>query len=264
MDAIGAFFEPLSAVDPWVILGAACVILAGSFVKGAIGFALPTIAFAFITMFLTPQETIGLMILPLLLSNLWQMVRQGLRAAVETFFVFWRMNVLLIGLIGFVAQAVPHIAPERLVLVLGIVVSVTAGLQLAGWRPKAPPPGPRRNRIEEGTGVLGGVIGGLTGVWGPPVLFYLIACETPKVLQIRAQGVIFFLGSVVLVAAHVQSGVVNAVTLPFSVLMLPAMVAGMALGLKAQDRMDQEAFRKATLVVLCCAGLNLLRQSLMG
>ncbi|MEM8699269.1 MAG: TSUP family transporter, partial [Pseudomonadota bacterium] len=77
-------------------------------------------------------------------------------------------------------------------------------------------------------------------------------------------GVCFFLGSVVLVGAHLTSGVINAATLPFSVAMVPAMALGMLLGLKAQDRLDQERFRRITLLVLCLAGLNLLRQGLGG
>lgn len=260
MSTLAAFLEPLGHFDIWVILGAAGVIFAGSFVKGAIGFALPTIAFAFITMFLTPQETIGIMILPLLISNLWQMVRQGMAAAWQTFAKFWRLNLILAGLIGFVAQLVPGMSPDVLVTLLGIVVSLTAALQLAGWRPEAPVEPRRRNALEYATGTAGGVIGGLTGVWGPPVLFYLISRATPKTEQIRCQGIVFFLGSVVLVGAHLKSGVVNAATLPFSVLMLVPMVLGMALGLRAQDGMDQERFRRWTLVVLCVAGLNLLRQ----
>ncbi|MEM7506837.1 MAG: sulfite exporter TauE/SafE family protein [Pseudomonadota bacterium] len=262
MSTLAEFLQPLAAFDAWIILAAAGVIFAGSFVKGAIGFALPTIAFAFITMFLTPQETIGVMILPLLVSNLWQMVRQGLPAAWETFAKYWRLNLVLAGLIGFVAQLVPKLSPELLVTLLGLVVSVTAALQLAGWRPTAPGPGRTRHRLELATGAAGGVIGGLTGVWGPPVLFYLIARATPKTEQIRCQGIVFFLGSVVLVGAHLKSGVVNEVTLPFSILMLVPMALGMVLGLRAQDGMDQERFRRWTLIVLCVAGLNLLRQGL--
>ena len=264
MDALSAFFAPLTQYDLTTVLGAAAIVFAGSFVKGAIGFALPTIAFAFITMFLSPAETIGLMILPLLVSNLWQMVRQGWNAAWTTLMQYWRLNLVLFGLIGFVAQAVPYIAPDRLVMVLGIVVTVAAGLQLAGWRPEAPREGRARRVLEAGTGGIAAIVGGLTGVWGPPVMFFLIALRTPKTEQIRAQGVCFFLGSIMLVAAHMQSGVVNPVSLPFSVAMLPAMGLGMVLGLRAQDRMDQDLFRRITLGVLCLAGLNLLRQSLVG
>jgi hypothetical protein len=38
----------------------------------------------------------------------------------------------------------------------------------------------------------------------------------------------------------------------------------MAVGFAVQDRIDQAAFRKATLVVLLVAGGNLVRRGLMG
>ena len=39
-------------------------------------------------------------------------------------------------------------------------------------------------------------------------------------------------------------------------------MAGLFLGFKVQDRMDQALFRKATLAVLVIAGLNLIRRGL--
>jgi len=45
--------------------------------------------------------------------------------------------------------------------------------------------------------------------------------------------------------------------------LVPAL-AGLWLGFQVQDRMDQEAFRKATLVVLVVAGLNLVRRGIFG
>jgi len=107
------------------------------------------------------------------------------------------------------------------------------------------------------------VCGGLSGVWGPPVLFFLIALDLEKTLQIRALGLAFTVGSIILVPAHLVSGLLNGLTLPFSLAMcLPAAI-GMVGGLKAQDRMDQRLFRRMTLVVLCLAGLNLLRRGLL-
>jgi hypothetical protein len=111
---------------------------------------------------------------------------------------------------------------------------------------------------------VSGFFGGLSGVWGPPLVMYLTALDTPKTEQVRVQGVAFGLGALLLLAAHVQSGVVNAATAPLSLaLILPAML-GMWAGIAVHDRLDQALFRRATLVVLVLAGLNLLRRALFG
>jgi uncharacterized membrane protein YfcA len=91
----------------------------------------------------------------------------------------------------------------------------------------------------------------------------LTARATEKREQMRVQGVIFALGSVVLLASHLGSGVLRIDTLPLSFwLVVPAMI-GVWLGFWLQDRFDQATFRKATLWVLLIAGANLIRRGLV-
>ena len=116
--------------------------------------------------------------------------------------------------------------------------------------------------LEIATGIVGGICGGIAGVWGPPVLLYLISLRVPKTEQVRAQGLTFFVGSCMLVVAHLRSGLLNVETAPLSALMCVPAAIGMALGLRFQDAMNPERFRRITLVVLCVAGLNLLRRGL--
>ena len=70
-------------------------------------------------------------------------------------------------------------------------------------------------------------------------------------------------GAVVLLMSHLKSGVLNMQTVPLSLwLVVPAMI-GMGIGLRVQDRLDQEKFRRATLAVLILAGLNLIRRGML-
>ena len=92
----------------------------------------------------------------------------------------------------------------------------------------------------------------------------LTALDTQKRDQIRIQGVIYGLGSLTLVAGHLTSGVLRAETLPLSMALIPTALLGMAIGFAIQDRIDQTAFRRATLVVLLIGGLNLIRRGMMG
>ena len=82
-------------------------------------------------------------------------------------------------------------------------------------------------------------------------------------LWVLIPGLAFLVGSAILVPAHLTSGILDDVTLPFSLAMCLPVVVGMWVGLRYQDRMDQALFRKIALGVLCIAGLNLLRRGLM-
>ena len=252
----------LTEYDPSVLIAAAAIMGLGGFIKGTIGFALPMVAISGLGSLIGAQETLGVLIVPLALMNLWQTVRQGLGAALSTFGVFWRLNLIMGVSMALVAQLVPTIPGAILFTFLGVLVSTTAALQFAGWTPRAPEDPGRRRAVELAVGLLAGIAGGLSGVWGPPVLFFLVALGVPKTMQVRALGITFLIGSVVLVGAHLRSGVLNESTLPVGLMMIPPVGIGMWLGLRLQDRLDQRLFRRITLAVLILAGLNLLRRGL--
>lgn len=235
---------------------------AGGFAKGVVGFALPLIALSVAGAYLPYGVAVALLIVPTLVSNLFQTFRQGHAAALQTFLLFWRLNLGLAITIALAAQLVVAIPDRVLFGLIGTAVTLFGASQLAGWRPAL---AARRHRdlVETAVALVGGFFGGISGVWGPPVVMYLLALDLPKQDMVRAQSLSFLLGSVVLLAAHLHSGVLNAVTLPVSVwLTVPTMI-GMFIGYRVHDRLDQDRFRRATLAVLVVTGLNLLRRALM-
>ena len=119
-----------------------------------------------------------------------------------------------------------------------------------------------RRRVEIVSGIIGGLYGGVSGIWGPPLIVYLLSIGAPKLEQIRVQGVVFLIGAVALTVAHLGSGVLNAQTLPLSALMAVPAFVGMRLGFALQDRMDVVQFRRWTLILLVLTGLNLVRRAL--
>jgi uncharacterized membrane protein YfcA len=95
-------------------------------------------------------------------------------------------------------------------------------------------------------------------------VLYLLAIDTPKARQVVVQGVIYGIGAVVLFVAHIKSGILNWSTAPFSAALIVPSVIGMWLGFQIHDRLDQNLFRNATLVLLTVAGLNLIWKGLSG
>ena len=255
MDAFAHLFGDLGALT----LGFALIVgLVGGIVKGVVGFAMPMIMVSGLSSVMPPEWALAALILPTLVTNVFQALRQGLGAAWDStrrFKVF-----LMTGGVALVlaAQLVRSLPPTALFLIIGLPVVAFALLQLSGRALTLP--GTSR-RIEAGVGLFAGIMGGLSGIWGPPTVAYLTATNTAKADQMRVQGVIYGLGSVALLLAHLQSGVLRAETAPLSALMvLPALI-GMVIGVAIQDRIDQVMFRKVTLWVLLVVGLNLIRRA---
>jgi uncharacterized membrane protein YfcA len=256
------FQETFDLMPLWAFFAAFGVTMVAGFVKGAIGFAMPLIMISGLSMFLDPLVAVAGIVLPIVMSNILQVMRFSWSQAGEVLREYWRYILIVCVMIVGVAQFVTLIPTNVFYLVLGLPVVILSLIQLMGVRFRIAPAW--RRPSEWIVGFISGAIGGLTGTWGPPTVLYLIALETPKAKQLLVQGVVYGLGSVSLLAGHLQSGVLNMVTLPWSAALLVPAFLGMQVGFWMSDRLNPEAFRRATLVVLVIAGANLVRRGLMG
>lgn len=247
-------------LDPWQFWTIFAVTAFAGFVKGAIGFAMPLIMASAFASILPPQTALAALILPVLTTNMHQALRQGPAAAAASVRNFrWHIAMVLAFLLlsaGF-ARTIPQ---GLMYLLLGGPILAFALWQLAG-RPLTLPIHHRR-RAEIATGIVGGLYGGISGIWGPPLVVLLLSLGVAKQEQVRVQGVVFFLGAVGLTAAHLASGILNAQTIPLSAMLCIPAFGGMLSGFALQDRMDVGQFRRWTLVLLVLTALNLLRRSL--
>ncbi|TNF20261.1 MAG: sulfite exporter TauE/SafE family protein [Rhodobacteraceae bacterium] len=245
----------------WALLASGAVTLFAGVVKGTVGFAMPMIMISTMGSFLPPDVALAGLILPTLLSNGMQALRQGPRAAWDAVRHF-RVYLAAAGVMLVVsAQLYVFLPVWVLFLAIGLPVTLFCLMQLLGVRFHA---ARRSAGVELAIGSFSGLIGGLSGVWGPPLVAYLTALNTEKRMQMRIQGATFGLGAVLLLLAHWHSGVVHGATLWFSVWLCVPALAGMWLGGRLQDRIDQDTFRRATLVVLTLAGLNLIRRAYLA
>lgn len=254
--------EILTQIDPFLLILAVLVTLFAGFVKGAVGFALPMIMISGLGSFLAPEVALAALILPTVVANLTQAMRDGLSAALASARRFALYIGIVLVFIAGSAQLFRVLPDWTLYLVLGVPVTLFAISQLLGWRLYIKPE--HRRRAEVLIASIAGFVGGLSGVWGPPTVAYLTAIDTPKAEHVRVQGVVYGAGAVVLLFAHLNSGVLNAQTAPLSVAMLVPAMIGMFIGFRVHDKLDQEKFRRMTLAVLVIAGLNLVRRGLMG
>lgn len=244
------------------IVFAISVTLLAGFVKGATGFALPMIMVSGLATILPPNVAIGALIIPTVVSNVWQSLRGGgLGAAAD---VARKFKVYIGTLLVFIVIAAQLVAvmPQRVILLmLGGPIVILALFLLSGKTFHIRPE--RRTMTEVIVGAMSGFLGGLAGIWGPLTVTYLTASNTPKAEQVRITGVIFGVGALVLGLAHWRSGLLNAQTLPLSLFMILPVLVGQTLGNRVQDRLDQKKFKRLTLFVLIVAGLNLVRRGVM-
>ena len=250
-----------SILTPDMMIVAVCVTALAGVIKGMVGFGMPMVMISGLSTFIAPELALAGLIMPTVATNVIQAMRQGPAAAVQS---IRRFRVFLItGFCTLVlsAQLVRFVSGDTMLLMIGLPVAVFALFQLFGVTLRLAAPS---FRVEASVGAFAGFVGGMSGVWGPPTVLYLTALGTEKTEQMRVQGVIYGLGALALVGAHIGSGILRVETFGLSLAMVPPAIFGMWIGGKVQDRIDQVTFRKMTLLVLTIAALNLVRRALMG
>lgn len=242
-----------------VVAAMAVTFLAG-LVKGAVGFAMPMILISAFAVFLPTDLALAGLILPTLFTNISQAFRQGPAAAQETAITYRRFLIATVICIALSAPFADVIPRSLYLLLLGVPITAFAALQLMGVNLAIKLQ--HRVRAEWGLGIVGGLYGGISGIWGPPLLVFLLSTGAEKVQTIRAQGVVFLIGAVALLVAHLGTGLANTQTLAFSALLTAPALAGLYLGYSVQDRLDQQRFRRWTQTLLVLTGLNMVRLAL--
>ena len=239
----------------WIAVTA---VIAGM-LKGIVGFAMPMIFITGMTIFVGPDLALGLLILPTLVTNAWQAGRQGFSAALKSLYDHRWFLGLGYGVLLASTQLVPLLSQELFFLCLGVLVVGFASLMLSGWSPQ----GRSGLGLSCAYAVIGGLSGAISGVWGPPTVMYLSSYNLDKQAQMRAQGVIYGLGAVLLLFGHLGSGIATPQALALGAFAIAPACLGIWIGFQIQDRINQNMFRIATLSVLIVAGLNLIRRGVM-
>lgn len=226
-------------------------------VKGMTGIGLPIVAISVLSSFLPAPLALGLVTVPIVLTNLWQVMQSG--NLMEPLRRFWPMIACLLVFIWVGAQIVVALDADALFALLGTVVVLFTATNYVRPVMKVPPSA----EIWAGplAGAVGGLLGGVSTILGPPMTMYFVMLRLSKDMFVRTIGLVLFAGSIPLVLAYVENGILTAEVAPLSLLACVPGLAGMWVGQKIRGRIDQETFRKALLITLFVMGLNLIRRA---
>ena len=236
----------------------ALAFLAAGAVKGVIGFGLPTVAVGGLGALIPPAEAAALMVLPSLVTNLWQMAAGP--ALPMLLRRLWPMLIAIfagtLGAAWLLAGAGRAAATFALggVLVLYALTGFTSfafALSPAGERILAPL-----------AGAATGALTAATGVFVLPAAAYLQALRLERDALVQALGLTFTASTVALALALWRDGHLLGALGDASLLALLPALAGMAIGRRLRRWLRADIFRRCFYAGLLLLGLYLMLTSL--
>ncbi|HPA80235.1 MAG TPA: sulfite exporter TauE/SafE family protein, partial [Thermoanaerobaculales bacterium] len=141
----------------------------------------------------------------------------------------------------------------------GVVMVVVGGVfLLTPDRPPRPVPAWTAPPV----GLVSGVLTGLFGTGGPPLIFYSQLKGDDKTTFRGTLMAIFLLMTVVRVPSYAAFGLITAPRVWSSLALVPAAVLGAAVGDRIHLRVDEATFRRLVSIALVTIGATLLARSL--
>lgn len=237
--------------DLW-LLATVTFLLAG-LVKGVIGMGLPTVAMGLLAVAMPPAEAAALLVVPSLVTNLWQLLAGPAFAALAR--RLWSMMAgVIVGTVSGAGILVGNVAGLATVG-LGVALVVYAVVGLAGVKIGLA----RRHEawLAPVVGVATGLITGATGVFVLPAVPYLQAIGLEKEELVQALGLSFTVSTVALALGLLRVDAWQMGSIWLSLLALVPALCGMSAGQTLRGRITAGTFRRVFFAGLMMLGLYL-------
>ena len=235
------------------------VFLLAGFTKGVIGLGLPTISMGLLAIVLSPVESAALLILPSLVTNVWQMVDgPHLKSLLRR---LWPLNLGVCLGTWAGAAFLSGLGGPYGALALGLALMAYAVSGLAALKLTVPAGAERW--LGPVTGASTGAITAATGVFVVPAVPYLQAIGLTKDELVQALGLSFTVSTVALAVTLVGShGIGLGLAWP-SVAGVAVALVGMRLGQAVRARLSPQSFRLCFFAGLLALGAYLATRGLL-
>jgi uncharacterized membrane protein YfcA len=234
------------------------VFVLGGVVKGITGAGLPLVLVPLTAQFLDVPVAVALLTVPMVATNVTQAMEGG-----HTLPAIRRMlPILAFVIIGLLIGVHLLLSIDRRLLDLSLGISFLALAALLMFMPHV--------RIGEAAarwagpvvGFVAGVLGGMSAMFGPPMIAYLVGRGTDPDSFIKQMAIFAFTASLTMLLALGGSGAMSAGDMLMSAVAIIPIQAGMPLGRWLRRRTKPQWFRIAVLIVLALGGLDMLRRAL--
>jgi hypothetical protein len=238
-------------------LGLVVVFVFGGVVKGVTGVGLPLVLVPLAAQFIPVPEAVALVSVPMVATNMTQAAEGGeTLAAVRR---IWPILALLVVGTVIGVHLLVTINRRLLSLILGLAFLGLAMLLVVMPRVRLSPSIARWSGPAVGLGA--GVLGGMSAMFGPPMIAYLVGLGTEPDSFVKQMAIFAFTAALTMLLALGGSGTLSGLDLVVSAAAVVPIQIGMPIGRWLRRRIKPGLFRAFVLIVLAAGGIDLLHRA---
>lgn len=245
--------------EPMMLIAVSAVFLLAGVVKGVIGFGLPTIVLALLTVIIDLHSAIALVLVPSLATNIWQAFAGGHGKLLWK--RLWPFLCTAAITIQVGAAVLTRVAPPALSALLGGLLVTYALFSLSGVRPVLSKQ--QEQWFGPLSGCLNGIFTGMTGSFILPGIPYLNALRLPRDQLVQAMGILFMLSTCFLAMALGDNDLLSPQQGLLSFMGLLPASCGMVLGQRIRRRLAGNLFRVLFFLSLLLLGIYLVVRNIL-
>lgn len=237
-----------------MLAASAAMFVLGGVVKGTLGVGLPLVVVPLLSLLMPAPQAMGLLVLPVLLSNALQALEGGrLRYAVRR---FWPL--MLAQLVATVIAVQLSMLMSLKALNSAIAFTVITAVVLMAVQPRGEIPARHQAWAGPVVGAVAGFLAGLSSLTGPILIAYLMALRLKRDEFVGSISIIYLLGAIPMYGAMLGWGRFGWTEVGWSFLALVPMYAGMRAGAALRHRLSEIVFRRLLLAFLALLSVLLL------
>ncbi|NQU56393.1 MAG: sulfite exporter TauE/SafE family protein [Rhodospirillales bacterium] len=246
--------------DPVIIAVIIATFLLAGAIKGVIGLGLPTVSLGLLTAALDLPSAMALLIVPSLMTNLWQAAVGGNGRAILR--RIWPFLLMATATVWIGATALTRLDISLLSGLLGVLLVMYAGLSLIGVRLSIS----AQQEVWLGPlfGIANGILTGMTGSFVVPGVMFLQSIGMSRDMLVQAMGMLFTVSTLALAVALQGNNILTVqLNIMSAAALLPA-ILGMIVGRRLRRRLSDAGFRRSFFIAILILGGYIIASALFG
>ena len=228
-------------------------------IKGIIGIGLPTTGMAILCFFVNPITALGLNLIPMLISNLWQFYRADNHLKIIEEYKYFVISIIIFLLFSSFFAA--EIGNQVVSILFGSTVLLFVITNSFSFSFKNISMGDKNLQIVFGG--LSGLIGGVTSLWALPITIYLFIKDVSPKQFVDASGFFILMGCFPVFFGYFSTDVITINMFKFGIAGAIFALLGFYIGEKIRGKIKKELFKKLLLGFFTFVALKMISDSII-